>query len=57
MQKATARILIGDRPDYWRGYQKGLQRQYHSETVVSMDEHIQWLTILDEYATREKGEV
>ena len=56
MQKAQAKILIGERPDYWIGYQKGLMRKYHGEAVVSKDEHIEWLTCLEEPTTREKGE-
>ena len=56
MQLAEAKILIGDSPNYWRGYQKGLMRQYHGEAVVSTDEHVEWLTFLDEPSTRKKGE-
>ncbi len=55
MQKAQANLFIGNRPDYWLGYQKGLQRQFHGEAVVSTAEHIEWLTYLDEPSTREKG--
>ena len=43
MQLAEAKILIGDNPGYWRGYQQGLMRQYHGDTVVSGEEHREWM--------------
>ena len=43
MQLAEAKILIGDRPDYWRGYQQGLMRQYHGDSVVPLEEHREWM--------------
>ena len=55
MQKAAAKIMIGDQVDYWHGYQKGLQRKYHGEPVVSTAEHLAWLNYLNEPSTRNKG--
>jgi hypothetical protein len=55
MQRAAAKILIEDRLDYWQGYQKGLQRRYHGEQVVSTAEHLVWLNYLSNMATRNKG--
>lgn len=55
MQKAEANLLIGERVAYWQGYQRGLQRQYHGESVVSKDEHIQWLSYLNDPSTKVKG--
>jgi hypothetical protein len=56
MQKAVARVLIGNRPDYWKAYQRGLMRRYHGETVVYKDEHLRWMAYLETSSTREKGE-
>ena len=43
MLLAEAKILTGDRPDCWRGYQSGLMRQYHGDSVVSLEEHREWM--------------
>lgn len=31
------------RADYWRGFQKGLQRLYHGENFGTPEEHEKWL--------------
>ena len=43
MQQAEAKILIGDRPEYWRGYQQGLMRQYHGDSFMTLQEHRKWM--------------
>jgi len=43
MQMAEAKILIGDGPEYWQGYQQGLMRQYHGDSVVTMEKHREWM--------------
>ena len=43
MQKAEAQVLIGERPNYWRAYQQGLVRKFHGESVVTPEEHREWM--------------
>ena len=43
MQLAEAKVLIGEKPNYWRAYQQGLMRKYHGDTVVSPQEHRVWM--------------
>ena len=34
MAKAQAFRKIGENPDYWRGFIRGLRRRYHGEDLV-----------------------
>lgn len=57
MLKAETFTRLGERPDYWRGYQRGLRRAYHGEAFGTDEEHAQWLEMLDSRgdARREMG--
>ena len=45
MNKAKAFITVGERPDYWTGYQRGLRRRYHGESFGTDEEHELWLSL------------
>ncbi|HQN18500.1 MAG TPA: hypothetical protein PKV86_05165 [Syntrophobacteraceae bacterium] len=47
MLKAGTFTRLGERPDYWRGYQRGLRRAYHGEAFGTEREHAQWLALVD----------
>lgn len=55
LKKAEDLLSIADQPDYWYGYKKGLQRQYHGESVIPTDDHIRWISYFDDPFTMEKG--
>ena len=55
MMKVEAGIRNTGQEDYWHGYRKGLQRKYHGESVISTEEHIQWISYFDSPFTRDKG--
>jgi hypothetical protein len=59
MNKAKAMITVGDRPEYWAGYQRGLRRKFHGENFGTSSEHELWLTLIDDIdesrAERGKG--
>jgi hypothetical protein len=38
---------IHNRPDYWRGYARGLQRTFHGEGFGTEEEHQAWLSLSD----------
>lgn len=47
MRKADTMRRIGDRPDYWAGYQRGLRRAHHGERFGTEAEHELWLSLID----------
>ena len=48
MSKARIFASAGDRPDYWKGYKRGLRRAYHGENFGTDAEHNLWLPLADE---------
>ena len=38
---------VDNRPDYWRGYIRGLRRAYHGESFGTDQEHTLWLSLAD----------
>ena len=48
MTKAKTLAHLGDRPEYWAGYQRGLRRRFHGETFGTLDEHKQWLALAND---------
>ena len=48
MAKARAFITVGDRPDYWAGYWRGLRRRYHGENFGTDSEHELWMSLSDD---------
>ena len=48
MAKAKTFIDLGERPEYYMGYMRGLRRQYHGETFGTDAEHEKWLALADE---------
>ncbi len=44
MRKAQAFARLGERSDYWMGYQRGLRRRYHGDNFGDPGEHELWLT-------------
>ena len=48
MFKAEAMQGIGEKPDYWAGYQRGLRRLYHGEKFGTDEEHDLWMNLADD---------
>ena len=46
MMRAKTMAEVGDRPDYWRGYQRGLRKHYHGDNFGTDDEHKKWLSLI-----------
>ena len=42
LQQAKLQHTIGDRPDYWAGYQRGLRRAFHGDDYGTEEEHTLW---------------
>ena len=57
MTKAKTFQGLGDRSDYWAGYQRGLRRQFHGESFGTAEEHKKWslLWLADDPSRRELG--
>jgi hypothetical protein len=56
MAKAKTMRQLGDKPDYWAGFERGLRRGYHKEFGTDA-EHILWLgQVDDDEARRQRGE-
>ena len=58
MKKARNFSHLGDRPDYWRGYQRGLRRGFQGELFGTDEEHKRWMRLADDGADdadRERG--
>ena len=45
MMRAKTMITVGDRPEYWAGYQRGLRRRFHGENFGTEEEHEKWLSL------------
>ena len=37
---------LGDSPDYWEGFKRGLRRAYHGEQFRTEVEHEFWLSLV-----------
>ena len=48
MMKARTYSRLGERPDYWRGYQRGLRRGFHGELFGTNDEHKLWMRLAED---------
>jgi hypothetical protein len=48
MLKAKAMQSVGERPDYWIGYQRGLRRSYHGSAFGTDEEHDLWMGLADD---------
>jgi hypothetical protein len=58
MKRARNFSHLGERLDYWHGYQRGLRRGFQGELFGTNDEHQRWLRLADEgadEASRERG--
>jgi hypothetical protein len=58
MKKARNFSHLGDRPHYWRGYQRGLRRGFQGELFGTEEEHKRWMRLADDGADdadRERG--
>jgi len=45
IMKAAIFNKLGERVDYWMGYQRGLRRRYHGENFGTLEEHIKWMSL------------
>lgn len=50
MNKARNFSHLGNRPHYWRGYQRGLRRGFHGELFGTEEEHQRWMRLADDGA-------
>ena len=58
MEKARKFSHLGERPDYWHGYQRGLRRGFQGELFGTDEEHRRWMGLADDgvdHASRERG--
>ena len=58
MMKARTFSGLGERSDYWRGYQRGLRRGFQGELFGTDDEHRRWMRLAEDggdEASRERG--
>jgi hypothetical protein len=58
MMKARTFSGLGERSDYWRGYQRGLRRGFQGELFGTDDEHKLWMHLADDSthpSSRERG--
>ena len=58
MKKARNFSHLGERPDYWHGYQRGLRRGFQGELFGTDEEHKRWMRLADDgvdYASCERG--
>ena len=46
MMKARTLSELGDKPDYWAGFQRGLRRRFHGGIFGTDEEHQKWLSLL-----------
>ncbi len=56
-RRAEIRRRVGQEPDYWLGYQRGLMRGFYGEYFHTDHEHELWLTLAGESdaSLRERG--
>jgi len=47
MAKARTFQGLGERSDYWAGYQRGLRRHYHGDKFGTEGEHRLWLDCIN----------
>jgi len=58
LKKARNFSHLGERPDYWHGYQRGLRRGFQGELFGTRDDHELWMRLADDgvdNAARERG--
>lgn len=48
LEKARRFSHLGERPDYWHGYQRGLRRGYLGELFGTDGEHQRWMRLVDD---------
>jgi len=46
MLRAKTMRDLGDKPDYWAGYMRGLRRLYHADKFGTAEEHKKWLALI-----------
>jgi hypothetical protein len=46
MTKARMQLSLGQRPDYWHGYERGLRRGFHGDRFGTEQDHKLWLSLV-----------
>jgi hypothetical protein len=46
LRKAQTMGKLGDKTDYWQGYQRGLRRRFHGDTFGTDEEHELWMDLI-----------
>ena len=46
LTRAKTLQQLGDRPQYWAGYIRGLKEVYHGQRFGTDEEHERWLSLL-----------
>jgi hypothetical protein len=58
MTKARMQLGLGQRPDYWHGYERGLRRGFHGDRFGTEQDHKLWLSLVagsTDEAEQERG--
>jgi hypothetical protein len=45
MLRAKTMRDLGDKPEYWAGYMRGLRRLYHGENFETPEDHEKWMSL------------
>jgi hypothetical protein len=57
LREARRKMESGERPDYWKGYERGLRRRYRGKPLGEPDDHGKWLGYIfsPDHSKRELG--
>lgn len=56
MSKAESFQELAENSEYWKGYARGLRRNYHGENFGTEEEHQQWLNLVNDPTRKEMGD-
>ncbi len=56
LTRARTFSRLGERPDYWHGYQRGLKRGFQGELFGTEDEHKLWMRLADDSSDKIRQE-
>lgn len=54
MIRARTYQRLGDHPDYWAGYMRGLRRTFHGNNFGTQEEHEMWISFQNENDERRR---
>jgi hypothetical protein len=58
MNRAECMRSVGDKPEYWAGFQRGLRHRYQGEESGTPEEHELWLSLTGDQdeSRRQRGQ-